>query len=304
MNQEEFKDMIQDSPFVGSPVEPTMLADNAQLQFRCHRDVKCWNACCSNIDITLTPYDILRLKKRLEISSGEFLQKYTIPFEMDKDGMPGVKLKPVDEGSACQFMKPEGCGVYEDRPTSCRYYPVALLTMRRSDEYVDRTAFALVKEKHCLGHFEPKTQSIEAYRTEQGVAEYDEKGRSWRQLVIKRKSAGPTIGTPSPISNQLFFMASYDVDRFRAFVMSKHFNETYIVPPEVMALLVADDEALLDFGLNFLRHVLFAEKFIEEYPDALDRRLARKVERTQQAQDAAFEAKMALEDDKYSGENQ
>ena len=84
-----------------------------------------------------------------------------------------------------------------------------------------------------------------------------------RQLVVKRKWAGPTIGQlPSPISNQLFFMASYDVDRFRAFVISPNFNETYNIPPEVMALLVGDDETLLDFGLNFIKHVLFGENFI------------------------------------------
>ena len=52
-------------------------------------------------------------------------------------------------------------------------------------------------------------------------------------------------------------MASYDVDRFRAFVMSPSFNDTYDIPVDVMALLIADDEALLDFGLNFLRHTLF-----------------------------------------------
>ena len=140
MNEAEFKDLISDSPFAGSPVKPIMLAENAPLQFRCHRNVKCWNACCSNIDIPLTPYDILRLKKRLDMPSGEFLKQYSVPFEMDKDGMPGVKLKPVEGGTACQFMTPEGCGVYEDRPTACRYYPVALLTMRRSDEYFDRSA--------------------------------------------------------------------------------------------------------------------------------------------------------------------
>jgi len=39
-----------------------MLDGDKVIQFRCHKDVKCWNACCSNIDITLTPYDVLRLK--------------------------------------------------------------------------------------------------------------------------------------------------------------------------------------------------------------------------------------------------
>lgn len=39
-------------------------------------------------------------------------------------------------------------------------------------------------------------------------------------------------------------------------------------------------EALLDFGLNFLKHVLLDEKFIEEYPDAYEKRLSRKREPT------------------------
>ena len=197
MNEAEFKDMIEDSPFAGSPVKPIMLAENAQFQFRCHRNVKCWNACCSNIDIPLTPYDVLRLKKRLDMSSGDFLKQYSVPFEMDKDGMPGIKLNPVEGGTACQFMTPEGCGVYEDRPTACRYYPVALLTMRRSDEYVDRSAYAMVREPHCLGHFEDKTQTIEQYRTEQGVAEYDQKAHAWRQRAVRPCNvvlSGATMG--------------------------------------------------------------------------------------------------------------
>lgn len=303
MNQAEFQNLIAESPFANSPVEPTMLPENSQLQFRCHRGVSCWNQCCSNIDIPLTPYDVLRLKNRLGLSSGEFLQKYTEPFEMDKDGMPGIKYKPVEGGTACQFMVPEGCSVYEDRPTACRYYPVALLTMRRADEYTDRQAFAMVKEPHCKGHFEDKFQTIEEYRRDQGVLDYDAKGHAWRQLVIKRKSAGPAIGTPTPLSNQLFFMASYDLDRFRAFVMSPSFNDTYDIQAEEMAVLVADDEALLDFGMNFLRHALFGEKCIPEHPDAYDKRLARRQALLAKEKEASFERKMAVEDQKYSGED-
>ena len=70
---------------------------------------------------------------------------------MEQDGIAGVKFKPVENGTACQFMRPEGCGVYDDRPTACRYYPVALLSMRRQDEYTDRDAYALVKEAALPG---------------------------------------------------------------------------------------------------------------------------------------------------------
>jgi Fe-S-cluster containining protein len=106
------------------------------IEFSCHKGIACWNACCSNIDISLTPYDVLRMKTRLGITSTEFLKDYTVPYEMEKDGIAGIKFRPIEGGSACRFMKPEGCDIYTDRPTACRYYPVALLSMRKQDEYV------------------------------------------------------------------------------------------------------------------------------------------------------------------------
>ena len=228
-----------DSPFPGSPVLPQTFGEDRTIRFRCHRGVACWNACCSNIDISLTPYDILRLKRRLGISSTEFLERYTVPYEMEKDGIAGVKLKPVDAGTACRFMVPEGCSVYEDRPTACRYYPVALLSMRRQDEATDRDSYALVKEPHCLGHDEPRAIAIGDYRREQGLPEYDELARGWRQLILKKKSSGPTIGKPSKRSLQLFFMACYDIDRFRAFVASDGFAELFDLPASELEKVLA-----------------------------------------------------------------
>ena len=96
-----------------------------------------------------------------------------MPYELEKDGLAGVKFKSVEGGTACRFMTDEGCSVYEDRPTACRYYPVALLSMRKQDEYVDRDAYAIVKEEHCLGHQEPRSLSIDAYRADQGLVDYD-----------------------------------------------------------------------------------------------------------------------------------
>jgi len=299
MDETQFKNLAQHAPFELSPVMPNMLDGDKVIQFRCHKDVKCWNACCANIDITLTPYDILRLKNHLGLSSGEFLKQYTDPYEMDRDGMPGVKLKPRDGGHVCQFMVEEGCSVYEDRPTACRHYPIALLSMRNSDEYEDRTAFAMVKEATCLGHQEDRRISIDDYRKEQGAVEYEEKGRGWRQLVLKRKSAGPGIGKPPAISNQLFFMASYDLDRFRAFVISDSFNRTYDIPVETMAELVADDGKLMEFGFNFLRHVLFNETFLTEREGVHEARRARLREKAE-AMRAEFEANRdKIEDEKY-----
>jgi Fe-S-cluster containining protein len=288
-----------DTPFPQSPVMPTMVDGDHKIQFSCHKGIGCWNACCSNIDISLTPYDILRLKRRLGTTSTQFLRDYTVPYEMEKDGIAGVKFRPVDGGTGCRFMTPEGCSVYEDRPTACRYYPVALLSMRKEDEYVDRQSYALVKEEHCKGHEVARKLTIDEYRKEQGVEEYDELARGWRQLVLKKKSAGPAIGAPSLKSRQLFFMACYDVDTFRDFVASEAFGKLFKLGNEEKALLMADDVELMQFSFRFLKQVLFGEQTIGLNEEEAKKRLEKWRERQKELEREAARKMAEAEEGDY-----
>lgn len=293
--------MAADLPFHGSPVVPEMCDGNKIIRFRCRKGIACWNACCSNIDISLTPYDILRLKQLLNLSSGEFLKQYTVPYELEQGGIMGVKLRPLEDGTACRFMTAEGCSVYEDRPTSCRYYPVALLSMRRQDEYIDIRSYALVKEDHCLGHNEPREITIDEYRSEQGVEEYDELARGWRQLILKKKSSGPSVGKPSKSSLQLFFMVCYDIDRFRSFVVSEGFNELYDLDMEDTIEVLGDDTKLMLFGFRFLKQVLFGENTIPLKHDAATKRMVSYQEKVQRMEQEAVQRRMMEQDEMYEG---
>jgi hypothetical protein len=245
-----------------SPVQPAQLTDDTVIRFRCHRDVACWNKCCEQIDITLTPYDLLRLKRRLDLTSQQLLAAYTVPFEMDSDGLPGVKLRTADDSPRCLFLTDAGCGIYADRPTACRYYPVALLSLRRSGQAEDEQSYALVREDHCLGHAEEREITIRDYRAEQGVDEYDALSRGWRQLILKKKSLGPKVGKPSPRTLQLFFLASYNLDGFRDFVLSDGFRAAHVLDDAEYDRLRDDDEYLIEFGARLLRQVLFGEASI------------------------------------------
>ncbi len=267
---------IKDSPFAESPVVPEQFDEDHVIKFRCYKGIECFNACCRNIDITLTPYDIIRLKQRLGLTSSEFLAGYTYPFEFGRNSIAGVKMQPVEEGTACQFMTDEGCSVYEDRPTACRYYPVGLLSLRRADENFDRASYALVREDHCKGHLEDREISIRDYRKEQGLEEYDELGRGWRQLILKMKSAGPSIGNLSKTSLQFFFMACYDLDRFREFIRSEGFSATFDIDDETRQALYEDDLALLKFGEQMIRQIMFGEETIKQKNDAYDALVARR----------------------------
>ena len=305
---ESFK---EPKPF--SPVQPVSLGLDDTFRFRCHKGIACFNKCCENTDILLTPYDILRLKNRLDLSAREFIDRYTTDCELDAHGMPGLKLGHRKGSSACVFLTPEGCGVYPDRPAACRYYALGHMAMRRKGSPADEDSFFVVKEAHCLGHDEPYEQTIREYRIEQGVDRYDEANREWRQIVLKKRSTGPTVGRPSQRSFELFFLASYDLDGFRAFVASEGFRAVFDLPDAEHARLLADEEALLQFALRFLRQVLYGEKTIavkaevaaerlEAYREKLAGRAALSDEERSRRQDELYEA--LLDEDKFSGRSE
>jgi hypothetical protein len=270
-----------------SPLVPVQLGLDDTFRFRCHKGIACFNKCCENIDILLTPYDILRLKRRFGLTAREFIDRYTVDCEMDGHGMPGLKLKTRDGSTACIHLTPEGCGVYSDRPAACRYYALGMVSMRRKDSPTDEDSYFVVREDHCLGHLEPQVQSIRDYRRDQGVDEYDDVNREWRQLVLKKRSSGPTVGRPSERSFELFFLASYDVDGFREFVGSAGFDEVFDLDPQFKRELMHDDVKLHRFGFRLLKQVLFGEKTIELRPDAAQKRSARFAERKVEADTAA-----------------
>ena len=263
---------LEDIPFK-SDVMPAILEPNADIKFSCHKGISCWNACCKHADITLTPYDIIRLKKATGKDSSAVLQEHTVPFTMDSDGMPGIKLRTTNEG-ACLFMDEEaGCTIYENRPSSCRYYPLGNLSMKKADQAHENQHFVLVREPHCKGHEEDRSLNIQDYRAEQKVEEYDQHNVEYFQLILKKKSMGPGVGRPPEMSLQLFFMACFDQDRFRRFVLSPAFKNNYTLDEETYAKIEKDDVDLMYFAFRLMRQVLYNEKTIAEVDGALEKRV-------------------------------
>lgn len=146
-------------------VEPNQLTLNSRFKFRCHKDIKCFTKCCSNISILLTPYDIVRMKKRLGMSSEEFLDKYTHMEVDDKSSHPLVRLKMAEDSEKkCFFVTPEGCTIYSDRPANCRYYPIGQGIMRKGAEQgpVNEEFYFFIRESHCLGYQEDNEWTIQS----------------------------------------------------------------------------------------------------------------------------------------------
>ena len=250
------------------PIQPLRLGPDSRFTFRCHKDVKCFTQCCRGINIILTPYDIIRLKNRLGLSSGQFLALYTELQMLEKTDVPVVTLKLLDEGGAatekkaCPFVKPEGCMVYEDRPTSCRYYPLGVASLAYKDDPDGDEFFFMVREAHCLGFAEDRSWTVLEWRQDQGVDVHDRINAQWAELIVRKRSFPPNMHWTDK-TKQMFFLASYNIDKFRAFVFESSFLTRYPVEEQLLSTLRTDDTALLEFGLEWLKGVLFKAKALE-----------------------------------------
>ena len=99
------------------------LADGESFRFTCHPDVPCFNNCCADVNIVLTPLDVLQLARHTGLHTQVFLDTYTSnPITKDLQ-LPMVMLKMLDdEGKKCPFVSEQGCTVYQNRPWACRMW--------------------------------------------------------------------------------------------------------------------------------------------------------------------------------------
>jgi len=254
-----------------SNILPTKYTLDSEIKFRCHPGVSCFTDCCGGIKIVLTPYDILQIRKRLNMSAAEFLHTYTEPTYLEKTDFPGVVMKLTDE-QRCPFIKSkkEGCMIYSDRPSACRYYPVGMANFHEgAQEGQDSEEFYfVVKEPHCRGFEEDKTWTIREWRADQGVDLRDKMNKGWMEIVMRRKSFGYQA-TLSEQAKRMFFMASTDLDQFRSFIFDSSFLNTYDVDQETLDSIREDDVELMLFSYKLLASMLFGTNDVKVKPEVL-----------------------------------
>jgi len=242
-------------------IPPEQLNHNSRFKFKCHKGVSCFTECCRGIDIMLTPYDILTMRKKLELDSEKFLSIFTTPQLLEKADLPVVTLKLLDdERRSCPFVQDkDGCMVYEDRPTTCRYYPLGVGSLSYSGEQADGDKdefFFMIKEPHCKGFDEPEEWTVGDWREDQGVDLRDEVNEGWLDLMVRKKSL-PASMQMSEQAKQMFFTVCYNIDKFKRFVFESSFLTRYNIPEERIAEIKEDDVKLLQFGFEWLKVTFF-----------------------------------------------
>ncbi len=222
------------------------------FDFSCGRDLECFNKCCRDINLFLTPYDILRIKKRLKISSEEFLRTYTIPLFPPETGHPVILMRMMpDESKNCPFVGEEGCMIYDDRPWSCRSFPLEPV-----GESVP-PVFQIVKRDFCMGFGKGRLRAVKKWRDTQGVSFHEQMNDEWKKVTHHENFTSVNLLEGS--GRDIFFLGSYNIDEFRKIVFSGDFLKYFVVDKKALKQIRASDTDFLLFAFRWMRHVLFGE---------------------------------------------
>jgi Fe-S-cluster containining protein len=286
----------KDSPISNDPSEQLqekILADYPRLgpkdkfKFSCHPGISCFNKCCGDVNIFLSPYDVMRMKNRLGMESSDFLEKHALlPLQKEMKTPVVVLRMNEDEHKTCPFLTEAGCGIYSDRPWPCRMYPVGMASQKDTpDGWRGERFYFLMQEEGCTGFGEAKEWSVEEWIENQNIEEYDVWGEQYKELALHKYFE--TGGTLPPERMEMMFTACYDLDKFRQFVFSSSLLDRFDVDEDFVQEMRTRDDSLLRFAYLWLRFSLFGEKTVRIKEEALEALKGKLAEKEQSQKDLA-----------------
>jgi len=118
--------------------------------------------------------------------------------------------------------------------------------------------YFLIDEPHCKGFEEDQEWTVEQWREDQGVDIHDEINAEWTELIVRKRSIPKNIMLTEKTKN-MFFTASYDIDKFRRFIFESSFLSLYVIDDETLEKIKTDEIALLQFSFKWLKWLLFKD---------------------------------------------
>jgi Fe-S-cluster containining protein len=229
-----------------------------RFAFRCHSEIACFNRCCRNLNLFLYPYDVLRLKSGLAITSDEFLETYVDVVLRPGNFFPEVLLRMSEtKEKTCPFLTDAGCAVYPDRPDACRTFPLEQGIVYDAARKKKEAVFLFRPPEFCLGPHESSTWTTADWTADQEAGVYHRMTIRWAE--IKQLFHSDPWGHEGPAGPRakMAFMATYNMDRFRDFVFHSSFLKRYRVTSDELKRMRAGDKALLTFGFSWVKFFLW-----------------------------------------------
>jgi uncharacterized protein len=237
------------------------LKPDETFSFHCHPEIACFNRCCRNLNLFLFPYDVLRLKTALGISSDQFLDRYVDVVLRSDNFFPEVLLRMSENHEkTCPFVLDAGCAVYADRPDTCRLFPIEQGVLYDAAGQKDQVIYFFRPPNFCRGAYESNPWTASRWANDQQTEIYHKMTIRWAEL--KRRFQTDPWGAEGPQGPKakMAFMAAYNIDRFRDFVFNSSFLKRYKVKTAILKKIKNDDKDLLQFGFDWIKFYLWGIK--------------------------------------------
>lgn len=238
-----------------------LIKEGDNFNFRCYPGIACFNRCCRNLNLFLYPYDVVRLKNRLQISTDKFIDKYVDIVLRPPSFFPEVLMRMAENKErTCPFLVKSGCSVYLDRPDTCRTFPVEQGVFYDAKHRKTELIYFFRPPEFCLGQHEKKTWTLRTWSKDQDTTLYNKMTLLWSE--VKRLFQTDPWGSQGPEGPKakMAFMATYNIDQFRDFLFNSTFLKRYKIKSALLKKIRTDDVALLKFGFDWVKFYIWGVK--------------------------------------------
>ncbi len=230
------------------------LTENSTFSFRCYPGISCFNECCRNLNLFLYPYDVIRLKSNLGMSSDSFLDRHVDIVLRPGSFFPDVLLR-MDENRhmVCPFLSDSGCLVYPDRPDACRTFPVEQGMIFDPQQKETRLIHFFRPPDFCMGRHESRVWTPKEWEKDQEAETYHKMTAQWAKLKGLFQNDPWGNEGPSGQKAKMAFMAVYNIDDFRNFVFNSTFLKRYNIKSALIKKIKTNDTELLRLGFEWVK---------------------------------------------------
>jgi hypothetical protein len=235
------------------------LSENSIFSFRCYPEISCFNQCCRNLNLFLYPYDVIRLKINLGISSDEFLDKHVDVVLRPGNFFPDVVLRMDEKREmVCPFLSDSGCRVYPDRPDACRTFPVEQGMIIDPKKKETRLVHYFRPPDFCKGQYETQLWTPKSWEKDQEAENYHKMTAQWAKLKGLFQNNPWGNEGPDGQKARMAFMATYNMDAFRNFIFTSTFLKRYKVKSTIVKKIKTNDTDLLKLGFDWVKFFIWA----------------------------------------------
>ena len=156
------------------------LTADEPFRFHC---TQCGECCINRDDILLSPMDLFRIAKELNVSLEDVIDRYCELYVGYESRFPLIRLKPRGVIKRCPLLKNRKCSVHKAKPAMCAMFPIGRAVEFSEDERTSSKTSCIqyfYTDPGCGDH--ARTQTVREWFDHFGISLKDDFFIEWATL--------------------------------------------------------------------------------------------------------------------------